>query len=76
MESKHAVRGALVNSALMMSSRVLGMVRDMAMLAFFGMSPLLGAFNIAWVVPNMFRRLLGEGAVAAAIQPAPRNLVG
>jgi len=70
METKHAVRGALVNSALIMSSRVLGMVRDMAMLAFFGMSPLLGAFNIAWVVPNMFRRLLGEGAVAAAIQPA------
>jgi putative peptidoglycan lipid II flippase len=70
MESKHAVRGALVNSALIMSSRVLGMVRDMAMLAFFGMSPSLGAFNIAWVVPNMFRRLLGEGAVAAAIQPA------
>jgi len=70
MKSKYAVRGALVNSALIMSSRVLGMVRDMAMLAFFGMSPLLGAFNIAWVVPNMFRRLLGEGAVAAAIQPA------
>jgi len=70
MENKYAVRGALVNSVLIMLSRVLGMVRDMAMLAFFGMSPLLGAFNIAWVVPNMFRRLLGEGAVAAAIQPA------
>lgn len=70
MESKHAVRGALVNSALIMSSRVLGLLRDAAMLAVFGMSPLLGAFNIAWVVPNMFRRLLGEGAVAAAIQPA------
>ena len=70
MENKYAVRGALLNSVLIMLSRVLGMVRDMAMLAFFGMSPLLGAFNIAWVVPNMFRRLLGEGAVAAAIQPA------
>ena len=70
METKHAVRGAVVNSALIMSSRLLGLLRDMAMLAVFGMTPLLGAFNIAWVVPNMFRRLLGEGAVAAAIQPA------
>jgi|GEM_PF-4609406 putative peptidoglycan lipid II flippase len=70
MKTKHAVRGALVNSALIMVSRILGLIRDVAMLAVFGLSPLLGAFNIAWVVPNMFRRLLGEGAVAAAVQPA------
>ena len=70
METKHAVRGALVNSALIMSSRVLGLVRDMVMVAFFGASPLHAAFCIAWMVPNMFRQLLGEGAVAAAIQPA------
>ena len=70
METKHAVRGALVNSTLIMSSRILGMVRDMAMLPVFGSTPLLAAFYMAWIVPNMFRQLLGEGAVAAAIQPA------
>jgi len=42
----------------------------MVMVAFFGASPLHAAFCIAWIVPNMFRQLLGEGAVAAAIQPA------
>lgn len=36
----------------------------------FGVSPLTGAFALAWVIPNLFRRLFGEGAVSAAIQPA------
>lgn len=51
-------------------SRVLGYVRDAAMLAVFGASAGQGAFLLAWTVPNLFRRLLGEGAVSAAVQPA------
>lgn len=53
-----------------MVSRVLGYVRDAAMLAVFGASAGQGAFLLAWTVPNLFRRLLGEGAVSAAVQPA------
>ena len=38
--------------------------------AVLGIIPELGAFTLAWVVPNLFRRLFGEGAVSAAILPA------
>jgi putative peptidoglycan lipid II flippase len=67
---REALRGALVTSAWTLVSRIAGYARDALLAAVFGMSPLLGALNMAWMVPNLFRRLFGEGAVAAAIQPA------
>jgi len=65
-----ALRGAVTTSAWTLLSRGLGFVRDALLTSHFGVGPLTGAFAIAWVVPNLFRRLLGEGAVGAAIQPA------
>ena len=69
-EGRRAVRGALVTSAWTLLSRVLGYLRDALMAAVVGMSPGFGAFALAWTVPNLFRRLFGEGAVSAAVQPA------
>ena len=59
--------GALAAATLM--SRVLGMVREMAYAAFMGNGSVAGAFILAFQVPNLFRRLLGEGALAAAFIP-------
>ncbi|MBT3340395.1 MAG: murein biosynthesis integral membrane protein MurJ [Planctomycetes bacterium] len=67
---KNAVRGAVLTAALTMVSRVLGFLRDMAMTTVFGASAEFGSFAVAWALPNLFRRLFGEGAVSAAIQPA------
>lgn len=50
-------------------SRVLGLVRDMAMAAVFGAGPLMDAFTVAFRVPNLVRRMLGEGALTAAFLP-------
>ncbi|MBC8011760.1 MAG: murein biosynthesis integral membrane protein MurJ, partial [Burkholderiales bacterium] len=52
-----------------MASRVLGLVRDMAITAVFGASALASAFVTAFTLPNLFRRLLGEGALTAALVP-------
>jgi putative peptidoglycan lipid II flippase len=52
-----------------LASRVLGLVRDRLMFAEFGRGPEAGAFFLAWTVPNLFRRLLGEGALTAAFVP-------
>ncbi|MFP6613349.1 MAG: murein biosynthesis integral membrane protein MurJ [Pirellulales bacterium] len=54
-----------------LASRVLGMVRDVATAALLGMSAggVMDAFVIAFRVPNLFRRLFGEGAVAASYLP-------
>ena len=52
-----------------LTSRVLGLVREMAYTAFMGTSWVADAFNLAFMVPNLFRRLLGEGALTAAFIP-------
>ncbi len=67
---RHAVRGALIMSVWTLLSRILGFVRDAFMLSVLGASSTQGAFLLAWTIPNLFRRLLGEGAVSAAVQPA------
>lgn len=64
------MRGALLTSFWTLLSRILGFVRDAYMASIFGMSAAQGAFNLAWTFPNLFRRLFGEGAVSAAVQPA------
>jgi putative peptidoglycan lipid II flippase len=52
-----------------MVSRVLGLFRDQLTAAVFGASAIGSAFVIAFLIPNLFRRLLGEGALTAAIVP-------
>lgn len=50
-------------------SRVLGLVREIVMGHFFGTSALKSAFDVAYVAPNLFRRLFGEGALTSAFVP-------
>ncbi|MGO8675406.1 MAG: murein biosynthesis integral membrane protein MurJ [Limisphaerales bacterium] len=59
--------GALAAATL--TSRLLGMVREMAYAAFMGNTDVASAFKWAFQVPNLFRRLLGEGALTAAFIP-------
>jgi putative peptidoglycan lipid II flippase len=56
-------------AAATMTSRVLGMVREMVYAAFMGNTWVASAFTLAFQVPNLFRRLLGEGALTAAFIP-------
>ena len=50
-------------------SRILGMCRVMVYARFMGDSTVASAFYFAFQVPNLFRRLLGEGALSAALVP-------
>jgi len=52
-----------------MVSRVLGLFRDQLTTAVFGASAIGSAFVFAFQIPNLFRRLLGEGALTAAVVP-------
>src|SRR4051812_38834190 len=56
-------------AAATMTSRVLGMVREMVYASFMGNTWVASAFALAFQVPNLFRRLLGEGALTAAFIP-------
>lgn len=52
-----------------MASRVLGFLRDVLIASLAGAGPVADAFFIALRVPNLFRRLFGEGAFNAAFVP-------
>src|SRR6266704_1171373 len=60
-------------AAATMTSRVLGMVREMVYAAFMGNTWVASAFTLAFQVPNLFRRLLGEGALTASFIPIFKN---
>jgi putative peptidoglycan lipid II flippase len=56
-------------AAATLTSRLLGMVREIVYARFMGDSLVAGAFQFAFTIPNLFRRLLGEGALTAAFIP-------
>ena len=51
------------------ASRVLGLVRDIFLFAALGAGVWSSAFILAFTLPNLFRRLLGEGALTSAFVP-------
>ncbi len=50
-------------------SRIFGMVRDMTFAYFFGRGGLMDIWTIAFKVPNLARRIFGEGAAASSLIP-------
>ena len=52
-----------------MISRVLGFLRDILMASVLGAGPVADVFLVAFRIPNMFRRLVAEGAFSAAFIP-------
>src|SRR3989454_12851644 len=52
-----------------LASRVLGFVRDVVVARAFGAGPVTDAFFVAFRIPNILRRLLGEGALSTAVVP-------
>ncbi|MBN2216745.1 MAG: murein biosynthesis integral membrane protein MurJ [Pirellulales bacterium] len=60
-----------------LSSRVLGMVRDMATAALLGLSTggVMDAFVIGQRIPNLVRRLFAEGALAVSYLPVVTRLL-
>jgi putative peptidoglycan lipid II flippase len=63
------LRGVLTVGGWTMASRILGFARDMLIAAFLGTGPIADAFLVALKLPNLFRRLFGEGAFNAAFVP-------
>ncbi|GBQ94493.1 integral membrane protein MviN [Acetobacter nitrogenifigens DSM 23921 = NBRC 105050] len=63
------LKGFLTVGGWTMLSRILGLVRDQLLAAFMGAGPMQDAYQVAFRLPNMFRRLFGEGAFNAAFVP-------
>jgi putative peptidoglycan lipid II flippase len=69
MSRHNVLRSTVLISACTGLSRVLGFAREMFMAHYFGTSLAKSAFDVAFKVPNLFRRLFGEGALSAAFIP-------
>ena len=68
--TQHSSRcGISVVSIFTLASRVTGLVRELLIASAFGASALTDAFNVAFRIPNLFRRLFAEGAFSQAFVP-------
>jgi putative peptidoglycan lipid II flippase len=56
-------------SLLTLASRITGLGRELLMASMFGASAMTDAFNVAFRIPNLFRRLFAEGAFSQAFVP-------
>ena len=63
------LRAASTVSLFTLMSRITGLARDQLMASAFGASALTDAFNVAFRIPNLLRRLFAEGAFSQAFVP-------
>jgi putative peptidoglycan lipid II flippase len=68
-DERQLVRALGGIGAATLASRVLGFVRDMLIALTFGAGGVTDAFVVAFRIPNILRRLLGEGALSTAVVP-------
>ena len=70
-ETWHVWSGFWATSLGTLASRVLGLVRDMATAALLGLGEggVMDALVVAFRIPNLLRRIFGEGALAASFLP-------
>ena len=66
---KGILKNTAVVGAMTALSRVLGLVREMLQSRFIGAGWEQSAFTLAFAIPNMARKLFGEGALTAAFVP-------
>ena len=62
-------KSASTVSLFTLISRITGLVRELLMASTFGASAITDAFNVAFRIPNLFRRLFAEGAFSQAFVP-------
>jgi putative peptidoglycan lipid II flippase len=66
---KSLLRSSLLTGSMTMTSRILGLVRDIVLAGVLGAGGAMDAFAIAQKIPNFFRRLFAEGAFSQAFIP-------
>jgi putative peptidoglycan lipid II flippase len=68
-EKKQILKSASIISLVTIASRILGYVRDQRYALLLGTSHIADSFILAYRIPNLFRRLVGEGSMSASFIP-------
>ena len=63
------LRAASIVSLFTLASRITGLARDTLVATLFGAGAVTDAFNVAFRIPNLLRRLFAEGAFSQAFVP-------
>jgi putative peptidoglycan lipid II flippase len=66
---KHILKSASVISVITVVSRILGYIRDQRLTLLLGTTGIADSFVLAYRIPNVLRRLVGEGSMTAAFIP-------
>ena len=74
MTKSKLLKSAFLVATMILFSRVLGLWRDIVSAKIFGLSWAWDAFLYAFMVPNFFRRVVGEGALASAFIPVYNDI--
>lgn len=69
MREKSITENAAVVAFMTFISRIGGLIREMLLANYFGAGVVKSAFDVAYRIPNLFRRLFGEGALSGALIP-------
>ena len=77
LKKKNGIKGLLKSglslSVLTLLSRILGLIRQRTLAKFLGTSLLADAYQVAFNVPNLFRRLFAENSISVAFIPTFRG---
>ncbi len=68
-EQRQIMRNSQIMMAVTSVSRVFGLIRDQVIAYLLGTSRWADVWNLAFMLPNMFRRLIAEGAMSSAFIP-------
>jgi putative peptidoglycan lipid II flippase len=66
---RQILKSASIISVITVVSRILGYVRDQRLTLLLGTSGIADAFVLAYRIPNVLRRLVGEGSMTASFIP-------
>ena len=68
-EKKQILKSASIISLVTFASRILGYVRDQRITLLLGTTLSADSFVLAYRIPNLFRRLVGEGSMTSSFIP-------
>lgn len=71
---RHLMKAAGIVALMTLIGRILGLIRDIVSARSFGTSWQWDAFLYAFMLPNLFRRIVGEGGLTSAFIPVYNDI--
>ena len=75
-KNKSIVKSGLVLTLMTFASRIMGLIREMTKASFLGTGLYADSFTVAFMIPNLFRRLFAENAISVAFIPTFKEYLG